>query len=168
MSKAFTRESDDTEEQEAPSLRPQLPPGITNYVTPEWADRLRQQLQQMIERKQALTSINSSPARDGTDLRKLETEMRRLKQSLESAVMAERPADQGKVAFGATVAIKRGPGEEETYRIVGLEEADPDRGTISWISPLAKALIAKRAGDKVRFRSPVGEEELTILAVQYL
>ena len=82
-------------------------------------------------------------------------------------IVAEIPTDQDKVAFGATVLIKRGSSEQESYRIVGVEEADPEHGTISWISPLARALMAKRVGDKVKFRSPAGEHELTVMAIQF-
>ena len=85
----------------------------------------------------------------------------------DSPMAAQIPAEQEKVAFGATVLIRHGNGEEEAYRIVGVEEADPDHGSISWISPLARALLSRRAGDRVRFRSPAGEEELTILSGRY-
>jgi transcription elongation GreA/GreB family factor len=77
-------------------------------------------------------------------------------------------ADQEKVGFGATVRIRRGDGEEELYRIVGVdEEADPDAGAISWLWPLARALLSRRAGERVRFRAAAGEEELVILGVGY-
>jgi transcription elongation factor GreB len=86
-----------------------------------------------------------------------------LQQTLGSIVVAEMPADQEKVAFGATVLIRRADGEEERYRIVGVEEADPESGSISWLSPLARALLTRRAGDRVQFRSEI----LTILSVTY-
>jgi transcription elongation factor GreB len=82
-------------------------------------------------------------------------------------VVADVPANQEKVAFGATVIIRHGNGEEAAYHIVGVEEADPEREAISWISPLARALLLRRPGDKVRFQSPAGGEELTILSVRY-
>jgi transcription elongation factor GreB len=63
--------------------------------------------------------------------------------------------------------VRHGNGEESAYHIVGVEEADPERGSISWISPLARALLSRRVGDKVRFRSPEGDEELTIMTVRY-
>jgi transcription elongation factor GreB len=63
--------------------------------------------------------------------------------------------------------IRHGNGEEAAYHIVGVEEADPERGSTSWISPLALALLSRRAGDKVRFRSQAGDEELTIMTVRY-
>jgi transcription elongation factor GreB len=132
------------------------------------ANGLRQRLTDLLERKQALgtRSIEASATVEA-DLRKLESAIRRLQQTLASVVVAEIPADQEKVAFGATVTVRHGNGAEAAYQIVGVEEADPERGSISWISPLARALLLRRAGDTVRFRSPAGDEELAIMTVRY-
>lgn len=167
MSKAFTREPDSGAE-EIPAFRPQLPPGTRNFITRVGADGLRQRLTDLLERKQALgtRSIEASATVEA-DLRKLESAIRRLQQTLASVVVAEIPADQEKVAFGATVTVRHGNGAEAAYQIVGVEEADPERGSISWISPLARALLLRRAGDTVRFRSPAGDEELAIMTVRY-
>ena len=168
MSKAFTRESDDESgAEEIPSFRPQLPLGTKNYITREGADRLKQRLNDLLEKKQASASVNAAGTALEADQRKIESAIRRLQQILDSVVVAEIPADQDKVAFGATVMVRHGNGEESAYHIVGVEEADPDRGSISWISPLARALLSWRAGDKVRFRSPGGDEELTIMTMRY-
>ena len=169
MSKAFTREADDSGVEEMPSLRPQLPPGTRNYITREGADRLKQRLNDLIQKKQALlASGNGAGTALEGEQRKIESTIRNLKLVLDSVIVAEVPADREKVAFGATVTIRHGNGEEEAYHIVGVEEADPERGSISWISPLARALLSRRVGDKVRFRSPAGEEELKIMNVRYL
>ena len=167
MSKAFTREPDSGAE-EIPAFRPQLPPGTRNFITRVGADGLRQRLTDLLERKQALgtRSIEASATVEA-DLRKLESAIRRLQQTLASVVVAEIPVDQEKVAFGATVTVRHGNGAEAAYQIVGVEEADPERGSISWISPLARALLLRRAGDTVRFRSPAGDEELAIMTVRY-
>ena len=167
MSKAFTREPDSGAE-EIPAFRPQLPPGTRNFITRVGADGLRQRLTDLLERKQALgtRSIEASATVEA-DLRKLESAIRRLQQTLASVVVAEIPADQEQVAFGATVTVRHGNGAEAAYQIVGVEEADPERGSISWISPLARALLLRRAGDTVRFRSPAGDEELAIMTVCY-
>src|ERR1035437_6666716 len=169
MSKAFTRESDDESgAEQIKSLRPQLPPGTGNYITREGADRMKQRLNGLLEKKQAMvTMINAAGTGSEADQRKIESAIRRLQQILDSVVVAEIPVDQDKVAFGAVVMIRHGNGEEAAYHIVGVEEADPERGSISWISPLARALLSRRAGDKVQFRSPEGGEELTILSVRY-
>ena len=86
---------------------------------------------------------------------------------LKSVIVAEPPVDRDKIAFGATVVVRDAANEQETYRIVGVEEADPAQGSISWISPLARALLSHRAGDTVRFRTPGGEKQLTVVSVDY-
>jgi transcription elongation factor GreB len=167
VSKAFTRESDESGAEETPLICPQLPPGTRNYITREGADRLRQHLNGLLARKQALMSASAAGTASGADQHKIESAIRRLQQTLDSVIVAEIPADHTKVAFGATVVIRHGDGEESAYQIVGVEEADPERGSISWLSPLARALLSRRAGDKVQFQSPAGGEELTILTVRY-
>ena len=169
MSKAFTRESDDESgAEQTQSLRPQLPPGTRNYITREGADRLKQRLNDLLQKKQALAArSNEAATAVEADQRKIESAIRRLQQILDSVVIAEVPADPEKVAFGATVRVRHGNGEQEEYHIVGVEEADPELGSISWISPLARAMLSRRAGEKARFRSPAGDEELTILSVCY-
>ena len=82
-------------------------------------------------------------------------------------IVAEPPADPEKVALGASVRVRDEDGEEETYRVVGIDEADPGKGRISSGSPLAQALLTRRAGEKVQFQSPGGSQELTILSVSY-
>ena len=169
MSKAFTRESDDESgAAEIPALRPQLPPVTRNYITREGADRLKQRLNDLLERKQALaTGSSEAGTASDADQWKIESAIRKLTQILESVIVAAVPADQEKVAFGATVMVRHGNGEEGAYHIVGVDEADPENGSINWLSPLARSLLSRRAGDKVLFRSPAGEEELMILSVRY-
>jgi transcription elongation factor GreB len=168
VSKAFTRESDDSSAEQTQSLRPQLPPGTRNYITREGADRLKQRLSDLLEMKQVFAArSNEAGTGPEADQRKIESAIRRLQQTLDAVVVAEIPVDQDKVAFGAVVMIRHGNGDEAAYHIVGVEEADPERGSISWISPLARALLSRRAGDKVRFRSPAGDEELAIITVRY-
>lgn len=82
-------------------------------------------------------------------------------------MVAEPPADSGKVGFGATVHIRDQNGEEETYQIVGVDEAEPGQGRISSSAPLAQALMNTRAGETVHFKSPAGDWKLTILGVNY-
>jgi len=160
VSKAFTRESDDSDEEVIPAPRPQLPPGARNLITREGADRLKNRLNECREKKRALAT--SEPNQRST-----ESEIRRLQNILDSIVIADTPADRERVAFGAKVTIRRGKEEEEEYRIVGVDETDLEQGRISWISPLARALLSRRAGEQVRFSSPAGDEELTILRVQF-
>ena len=168
MSKAFTRESDEAGAEEVPYVPPQLPPGARNYITHDGAARLKQRLDELLEKKRALaTGSTGAGASSEAERRRIESAIRKLQQVLDSVVVAGAPVDREKVAFGATVRIRRGNGEEDSYQIVGVEEADPQSGRISWISPLARAMLSRRAGDKVRLRSPAGDEELTVLAVHY-
>ena len=162
MSKAFTRESDDSGDDEISPLRPPLPPGTTNYITREGAERLQQRLKDLLEKKERSTTSHGVVERD---LRKLESNIRALQQTLNSVVIAQPPPDSDKVAFGAQVRIREQNGEEEVYRIVGVDEADPESGSISWLSPLARALLSRKVGDQVQFRTPAGMQDFTILAI---
>ena len=155
MSKAFTRESDDEGDEQRPLVRPALPPGTRNYITARGAGRIKQQLEEL------KTKLGT-----GSETEQVERSIKRLQQILNSVVVAEIPADQTKVAFGAIVAVRDSHGEEE-YEIVGVDEADPERGWISWLSPLARALLGGKAGDQVRFRTPMSEQELMIVSVRY-
>jgi len=168
VSKAFTRESDEGSGDEIAPLRPHVPPGMKRYITKEGADRLRQQANALLEEKRALVSGGSPGGIDTTArVRRIDAAVQRIQQALDSVILAEPPADLGKVGFGASIRIRDHQGEEETYQIVGLDEAEPSQGRISSISPLAQALMNSRAGDTVRFKSPAGDQELTILTVHY-
>jgi len=165
VSKAFTRESDEAQADEIPALRFR-PAGVRNYITKEGADRMRRRLLDLQEERRILGSQpgnpNSSPA-----LKRLELECQKLQSILESATIAEPPADPERVALGAWVRLRDRDGAEEIYQIVGVEEADPDDGRISSASPLARALLNRRAGEKVHFQISAGKRELTILSVRY-
>ncbi len=155
MSKAFTRETDDLPER--PVLRRQansLPPGVKNYFTPDGLDRLHREMEE-------LAAEPESPS--------VRQRIFEIQQILETAATAPSPPappwDQ--VLFGATVTVRDQRGEETSYRIVGVDEADMDRNWISWLSPLAKALLKARVGDRVRFNTPGGRQNLEILAVRF-
>jgi transcription elongation factor GreB len=157
VSKAFTRESDETEPEDIQSVRTQLPPGTRNYITPKGADQLRHRLNELLEERRSAKNPD----------RGFDSAIRKLESILGSVVVAEVPADQDKVAFGASIVVRYSNGDEEAHRIVGVDEADPAHDRISWVSPLARALLNHRAGDKILFRSPAGDQELTILKVHY-
>jgi transcription elongation factor GreB len=154
MSKAFTRESDDLPER--PALqRPAsaLPPGAKNYFTRSGVDNLQRELE----------ALASAP--DSSSVRQRIFE---IQQSLQSAVVNPPPSPPWEqVLFGATVTVRDQRGGETTYRIVGVDETDMDRGWISWCSPLARALLKARVSDRVRFRAPAGEQNLEIIVVRY-
>jgi transcription elongation factor GreB len=154
--------------EEIPSVRPQLPAGVSNYITEEGAERLRKRLDELLEKKRSwATNRHEGGTALDVDHRRMESAIRTVQQILDSVIIAAIPADTEKVAFGAKVTLRHENGVEEAYKIVGVEEADPEAGGISWISPLARALLGRKASDKVRFLSPAGSEELTILSVHY-
>jgi transcription elongation factor GreB len=168
VSKAFTRETDEASGDEIAPLRIRTPPGVKRYITRQGAERLRRQATELIEQKRALLNGGSAGNADTTaQVRRIDVAIQRIQQVLDSIIVAEPPADYGRVGFGASVRIRDHHGEEEAYQIVGPDEAEPDQGRISSISPLAQALMNRRTGDTVRFSSPAGEQELTVLAVHY-
>ena len=168
MSKAFTRESDEASEDTVASLRPYAPSGVKRHITKQGIEGLRQQANELLDEKRALLNGDSVGSPDTTArVGRIEAALQRIQQALDSVIVAEPPADSGKVGFGASVRIRDEHGEEEAYQLVGPDEVEPGQGRISSISPLAQALMNSRAGDTVRFKSPAGDQKLTILAVQY-
>lgn len=166
VSKAFTRESDDAPDSPSlPPLRSLLPPGTKNYFTPDGAKCLQSNLDALLEQRHAL-AVNA--ADNKAKLQSLDQRILRLQQSLETAVIAHPPAPPWEqVRFGATVAVRNAAGEETQYRIVGVDETNLDRNWVSWLSPIAKALLNARLGQKVRFKFPAGEEQLEIIGITF-
>lgn len=173
MSKAFTREDDATE---APPLRPlvsALPPGVKNYITPGGAKRLREELDELLQmerpRLAAQVAENSSDVAEARrDLQILDQRIAALGESLQSAEIVQPPAEpEDVVRFGATVEVRNKRGIESHYRIVGVDETDLDRDWVSWRSPIARALLNARIGQRVKFRFPAGEDELEIVSIRY-
>ncbi len=182
MSKAFTRESDaadDLDELEEPSP---IPAGAKNYMTPHGWRRMRDELSHLVKvDRPQVTNVVSWAARNGDRsenadyqygkkrLREIDRRIRYLTRRLENAEVVD-PAtreETDQVFFAATVTYSNAAGEELTVRIVGLDETDHARGYISWISPVARALIKAREGDTVPLVTPGGREELEILEVRY-
>lgn len=169
MSKAFTRESDDLPDRPAVA-RPAsaLPPGAKNYMTADGARRLQDELERLlqVERPQLAASSNPQDARE--KLQALDQRILQLQESVQSAVVVPPPAVQeDRVKFGALVTVRDRQGEESRYRIVGTDEIDLDRGWVSWLSPIARALLNQRVGERIRLRLPAGEEELEVLKVEW-
>jgi transcription elongation factor GreB len=170
MSKAFTRESDDLPDP-PPRPRPSsgLPAGAKNYLTPGGARQLAEELERLVHTDRPQLAANSqADAEAGARLVVVDQRIQHLQQSLESAVVVPAPTGiVNKVRFGATIVVRESNGEESTYRIVGVDETDIDRGWISWLSPIAKALINTEVGQRVRFRFPSGEQEFEIMKITY-
>jgi transcription elongation factor GreB len=154
MSKAFTRETDEAPERPLTTrTSSSLPSGSKNYITAQGVVRLQRELKQ----------LSSESVSEAARQRTLEIE-----RSLSSAfVVAPPPRPWNRVLFGATVTVRNRLGDEAVYRIVGKDESDADRNFISWFSPLAKALLKAQVGERVRFRTPTGEETLEITGIRY-
>lgn len=181
MSKAFIREADDEDDEEfAPSSS--LPAGSRNYITPAGHARLKQELEHLVKRERpqmvevvAWAASNGDRSENGDyiygkrRLREIDRRIRFLTKRLEIAEIIDpcRQGENDQVFFGAQVTVADVGGVENTYTIVGVDEADVARGRISWVSPLARALIKARAGDSVRFQSPVGVREIELVSVVY-
>jgi transcription elongation factor GreB len=183
MSKAFTREDDAPEEDFAgdEDSNP-IPPGSKNYLTPLGWRRMRDELSWLVktERPQ-VTSVVSWAAKLGDRsenadyqygkkrLREIDRRIRYLTKRIEAAEVVDPSLreETDQVFFGATVTYANSKGEEQTVRIVGIDEMDAGRHYVSWISPIARALIKAREGDTVQLRTPGGDVELEILEVRY-
>ena len=168
MSKAFTRESDDLPDQ--PHVhRPvsSLPPGAKNYLTPRGQARLQAELERLRTERPALVALAGEPS-SKAQVQRLDQRMSYLQQSLQTAVVVPPPTlPEDRVRFGATVTVRERSGAESSYRLVGVDETDIDRGWVSWLSPIAKALFSARLGARVAFRFPSGQEELEIVRIVY-
>ncbi|MBI3852295.1 MAG: GreA/GreB family elongation factor [Verrucomicrobia bacterium] len=168
MSKAFTRESDDVPDQRVLPSVSALPPGAKNYLTPDGARRLREELDRLVNLERPQISATSEDPDAKRRLQMLDQRILHLQQSLESAVVVNPPeVPEDRIRFGATVTVRERNGNESRYRIVGVDETDIDRGWVSWLSPIAKALLNARRGQRVRFKLPSGETELEIVDMAY-
>ena len=180
MSKAFVKETDD--EADLPDERPAIPPGIKNYMTPEGHRHMQKELRQLlrVERPKMVETVawaagNGDRSENGDyiygkrRLREIDRRIRFLSKRLEHAEVVD-PNQQKKldqVFFGATVTYATGRGTEMTVTIVGVDEADFDRGQVSWLSPIARALMKAREGDIVELHAPAGIEQIEVLAIRY-
>ncbi|MDB6029623.1 MAG: gramicidin synthase [Verrucomicrobiales bacterium] len=168
MSKAFTREDDTVEESILPRPVSPLPPGVKNYMTPDGAKRLQEELKQLTDVERPRVAALVDPTGPRRELVALDQRIVYLGESLQTAVIVQPPTTPDEqVRFGATVTVRDKSGIESKYRLVGIDETDMDRNWISWRSPIARALLNTRVGQRVRFRLPTGEEQLEIVALMY-
>lgn len=190
MNKAFTREPDpDNDNDDAAaskSAAPTLPAGSRNYITPGGYQRLKDELQYLLNKERpAVTAVVSWAAKNGDRsenadyqygkrrLREIDRRIRFLGQRIDLAEIIDpeepRSGDRARqIYFGATVSYQSQQGEPHTITIVGVDEIDLSLGRISWVSPLARAMLKARAGDRLTFHAPAGTEELLIIEVNYL
>jgi transcription elongation factor GreB len=181
MSKAFVREDAADAAEEHVEAETVAPPTGKNYVTPAGYRRMREELAQLweVERPKLVETIawaasNGDRSENGDyiygkrRLREIDRRIRHLSRRLEAAEVVDN-AGQGhdRIFFGATVTLADREGRERTVTIVGIDETDPLAGRISWISPLAKALLKARVGDTVQVRTPAGIDEVDVLDIRY-
>ncbi len=185
MSKAFTKESDDADDDGEEGAPSPLPAGAKNYITPGGHARLKAELLYLLDKERpAVTAAVSWAAKNGDRsenadyqygkkrLREIDKRIRFLSKRLDIAEVVDpaSPRDEDladRVFFGATVTYANEAGEENTVTIVGIDELDLARSHITWISPLARALIKAREGDTVVLHAPGGVQELDIVEVRY-
>lgn len=182
MNKAFVRENEDDDE-EVVDAAPMLPQGARNYITPGGYARIRDELDHLLrtERPSVVEAVqwaasNGDRSENGDylygkkRLREIDRRVRFLTKRLDLVEVVD-PASRGErcdqVFFGATVTVCDETGELQTYQIVGVDETDFSRNRISWISPLARALLKAREGDTVRFQSPLGWREVEVVDIAY-
>lgn len=180
MSKAFTKESDGDDEDDI--VLPPLPAGGKNYITPEGYVRLRAELLALIddERPKVVEAVHWA-ARNGDRsengdyiygkkrLREIDKRIRFLTKRLEIAEVTDPSVHHGKeqVFFGATVTYEEEDGLQRTVTIMGIDEADNMQSQVSWISPIARALLRTGVGDVARLNTPAGMQDIEIIAVTY-
>jgi len=181
MSKAFVKEDDQQDDDLVPEAVA-LPAGTKNYITVEGYKTLRAELKHLLntERPEVVQVVswaasNGDRSENGDyiygkkRLREIDRRIRFLTKRLEIAEVVD-PAlqpNKDRVFFGATIVYADQDGNEFTVTIVGVDEADPLNGKISWISPVARALLKAQEGDVVTLRTPGGLQELDILEVHY-
>ncbi len=181
MSKAFTKESDSGDDDDDVAL-PALPRGTKNYLTPQGYARLRSELMGLLdEERPKVVEVVSWAAKNGDRsengdylygkkrLREIDRRIRFLTKRLDIAEVVDPSAHYGhdQVFFGATVTYANHKGDERTITIKGIDEADNQKGEVSWIAPIARALLKARVGDEVSLQTPGGIEHIEVLDVTY-
>jgi transcription elongation factor GreB len=183
MSKAFTREADaGDEDDDGAAALPPLPAGAKNYITPCGYRRLRDELKTLldVERPKVVETVswaakNGDRSENGDylygkkRLREIDRRIRFLTRRLDIAEVADPSLHHGgtQVFFGATVTYANAAGDERTVTIKGIDEADSLAGEVSWVSPIARALLKANVGDEVTLLTPAGAERIEIVEVRY-
>jgi transcription elongation factor GreB len=180
MSKAFVRESDI--EEDPPEEKEIRPAGVVNHITPEGFKRLQDEFRNLmrVERPKTVEVVswaagNGDRSENGDyiygkkRLREIDRRIRFLTKRMEAANIVDPRAQKNRdrVFFGATVTYANERDEERTITIVGIDETDLDQGRISWISPVARALLKAQVGDVVELRTPAGPEQIEVIAISY-
>jgi transcription elongation factor GreB len=180
MSKAFVKETDDDADED------KAPPGpvaaVKNYITPRGHEALQSELRDLVrvERPKMVEVVtwaasNGDRSENGDylygkkRLREIDRRIRHLNKRIESAVVVDprQQKNRSQIFFGARVTYANEAGVERTVRIVGIDEADMEKGQVSWIAPISKALLKARIGDEVDLRTPHGVERIEVVSIDY-
>ncbi len=179
MSKAFTRETDGEDDD---LTLPPLPAGSKNYITPQGYAVLRDELLELIDNERPRivdivhwAASNGDRSENGDylygkkRLREIDRRIRFLTKRLEIAEVTDPSVHHGRdqVFFGATVTYVDEADVERTVTIMGIDEADSLKGQVTWVSPIARALLKSREGDVVKLVTPVGVQEVEVVEVRY-
>ncbi len=182
MNKAFTKETDSDLDDDLDVGEPSMPAGTRNYITPAGYRRLREELMNLLDvERPKVVEVVSWAAKNGDRsengdylygkkrLREIDRRIRFLTKRLDIAEVADPSAHHGndQIFFGATVTYANSKGEERTVTIKGIDESDNLAGEVSWISPVARALLKAREGDEVTLVTPAGPQTIEVLAVRY-
>ena len=183
MSKAFTRETDAADDDDEDDVSaPALPPGTRNYLTPSGYARLRAELLNLLDdERPKVVEVVSWAAKNGDRsengdylygkkrLREIDRRIRFLTKRLDIAEVADPSVHHGseQVFFGATVTYANLKGEERRITIKGVDEVDNLAGEVSWVSPVARALLKAHVGDELQLMTPGGLERIEVIAVAY-
>ncbi len=181
MSKAFTKENDDADDDDGPEPAP-LPGGSRNLMTPAGWQKMQDELKHLlrVERPKVVETVswaagNGDRSENGDyiygkrRLREIDRRIRYLTKRLEIAEIVDpaRQTNHAQVFFGARVTYADGEGEERKVRLVGVDETDSEPGAIAWVAPVARALLKARVGDLIDVRTPKGVETLEVLKIEY-
>lgn len=171
MSKAFTSE-ETADDPIVMRPRAPLPAGVPNYTTARGLALLREEMAALEQARDALAGAQLSEAERRTRQLSLAPRLAELAQRIGSAVVLPPPGESGdqardEIRFGAEVEVRDQEGRAHRYHIVGVDEADAREGRVAFVSPIARALLGRRVGDRVEVSTPRGEEELEVVAIHY-
>jgi transcription elongation factor GreB len=182
MSKAFTKETEESDAGPDQGDAPALPAGVANYITPEGLRRMQDEFDQLhrVERPRTVETVawaagNGDRSENGDyiygkrRLREIDRRIRFLRKRMEIVEVVDpaRQKTREKVFFGATVDYLTAANEAKRVRIVGVDEARSELGEVSWISPIARALLKAEEGDTVEVRTPKGIERIEVIKIEY-
>jgi transcription elongation factor GreB len=182
MSKAFTRESETSDDEDDDVATPALPSGTRNYLTPQGYARLRAELLGLLDvERPKIVEVVSWAAKNGDRsengdylygkkrLREIDRRIRFLTKRLDVAEVTDASVHHGKdqVFFGATVTYENQKGEARTITIKGIDEVDNLAGEVSWVAPIARAMLKARVGDELQLITPGGPERIEVIEVSY-